>query len=90
MSIMTIEEAKAYKTKLTQQMQEKGLDEAKLYENAFDDVADGYGVSGFIKMDNGDDVANSVLLCRNPAFICIIIWKELTEQSQSNWKWPLV
>lgn len=49
MSIMTIEEAKAYKTKLTQQMQEKGLDEAKLYENAFDDVAEGYGVSGFIK-----------------------------------------
>ncbi|OXC69691.1 hypothetical protein AYX13_01860 [Cryptococcus neoformans] len=40
MSIMTIEEAKAYKTKLTQQMPEKGLDEAKLYENAFDDVTD--------------------------------------------------
>ncbi|EAL19997.1 hypothetical protein CNBF3240 [Cryptococcus deneoformans B-3501A] len=40
MSIMTIEEAKAYKTKLTQQMQEKGLDEAKLYENAFDDMTD--------------------------------------------------
>ncbi|WRT69284.1 uncharacterized protein IL334_006268 [Kwoniella shivajii] len=40
MSIMTTEEAKAYKIKLTEHMKAHGLDEAKLYENAFDDMTD--------------------------------------------------
>ncbi|WVQ81318.1 hypothetical protein IAT38_003441 [Cryptococcus sp. DSM 104549] len=40
MSIMTTEEAKEYKVKLTEHMRAHGLDEAKLYENAFDDMTD--------------------------------------------------
>ncbi|AAW44174.1 allantoate transporter, putative [Cryptococcus deneoformans JEC21] len=40
MSIMTTEEAQRYKVKLAQRMKEHGLDEAKLYENAFDDMTD--------------------------------------------------
>ncbi|WVR08865.1 hypothetical protein IAU60_005924 [Kwoniella sp. DSM 27419] len=40
MSIMTTEDARAYKVKLTEHMKEQGLDEAKLYENAFDDMTD--------------------------------------------------
>lgn len=40
MSIMATEEAQRYKVKLAQQMKEHGLDEAKLYENAFDDMTD--------------------------------------------------
>nr|XP_018259407.1 allantoate transporter [Kwoniella dejecticola CBS 10117]OBR81565.1 allantoate transporter [Kwoniella dejecticola CBS 10117] len=40
MSIMTTEEAAAYKLKLTEHMRAHGLDEAKLYENAFDDMTD--------------------------------------------------
>ncbi|OCF32432.1 allantoate transporter [Kwoniella heveanensis BCC8398] len=39
-SIMTTAEAKAYKVKLTESMKENGLDSAKLYENAFDDMTD--------------------------------------------------
>ncbi|KAK8869495.1 hypothetical protein IAR55_000060 [Kwoniella newhampshirensis] len=40
MSIMTTEEATKYKVNLIEHMKEHGLDEAKLYENAFDDMTD--------------------------------------------------
>ncbi|WVQ69752.1 uncharacterized protein L199_007972 [Kwoniella botswanensis] len=40
MSIMTNEEAAAYKVELTEHMKANGLDEAKLYENAFEDMTD--------------------------------------------------
>lgn len=40
MSIMTTKEAEEYKAELTAQMLAQGLDEAKLYENAFDDLTD--------------------------------------------------
>lgn len=40
MSIMTTDEAEAYKIELTAQMAARGVDEAKLYENAFSDMTD--------------------------------------------------
>ena len=40
MSIMTTQEATAYKLELTATMEAQGLSEAKLYENAFDDMTD--------------------------------------------------
>jgi len=40
MSIMTTVEAEEYKRQLTATMLAQGLDEAKLYENAFDDMTD--------------------------------------------------
>ncbi|WVQ63688.1 uncharacterized protein L199_001841 [Kwoniella botswanensis] len=40
MSIMTIQEAEVYKKELTEHMKANGLDQAKLYENAFDDMTD--------------------------------------------------
>lgn len=40
MSIMTMQEADAYKLELTARMAAEGLSEAKLYENAFDDMTD--------------------------------------------------
>lgn len=40
MSIMTTLEAAEYKRELTATMLAQGLDEAKLYENAFDDMTD--------------------------------------------------
>lgn len=40
MSIMPLEEAELYKAELTEQMRALGLNEATLYENAFDDMTD--------------------------------------------------
>jgi hypothetical protein len=40
MSIMTTDEAAHYKAELAATMLASGLDEAKLYENAFDDMTD--------------------------------------------------
>jgi hypothetical protein len=37
---MTTQEAEEYKRELTATMLAQGLDEAKLYENAFDDMTD--------------------------------------------------
>ncbi|WWC60757.1 uncharacterized protein I303_103333 [Kwoniella dejecticola CBS 10117] len=40
MSIMTQQEATRYKTDLTERMKDQGLDETRLYENAFEDMTD--------------------------------------------------
>jgi hypothetical protein len=40
MSIMTLEEAAKYKADLTEKLRAQGFDQAKLYENAFDDLTD--------------------------------------------------
>lgn len=40
MSIMTTEEAAAYRIALTERLRHQGFDEAKLYEQAFDDMTD--------------------------------------------------
>ncbi|ORY25070.1 major facilitator superfamily domain-containing protein [Naematelia encephala] len=40
MSIMTLEEAEAYKLELTERLRISGFDEAKLYEKSFDDLTD--------------------------------------------------
>lgn len=40
MSIMSLEEASAYRLALTQQLRQHGFDEAKLYEHSFDDMTD--------------------------------------------------
>jgi hypothetical protein len=40
MSIMTSEEADAYRRDLTERLRAQGFDETKLYENAFDDMTD--------------------------------------------------
>lgn len=39
-SIMSTEEADAYKIELTRQLQAQGFDESRLYANAFDDMTD--------------------------------------------------
>jgi len=40
MSIMSTEEADRYRIALTERLRMEGFDEAKLYENAFDDMTD--------------------------------------------------
>lgn len=40
MSIMDNDEAAAYRTSLTERLRAQGFDEAKLYEQAFDDMTD--------------------------------------------------
>lgn len=40
MSIMTLDEAQAYKAELTEMLRVSGFDETRLYENAFDDMTD--------------------------------------------------
>lgn len=40
MSIMTLEEAEGYKRQLTDALRTSGIDEARLYENSFDDLTD--------------------------------------------------
>lgn len=40
MSIMTLEEAAAYKDALNERLRASGFDETKLFENAFDDMTD--------------------------------------------------
>jgi hypothetical protein len=40
MSIMSHEEADAYKQELTAMLAQKGMTEAQLFENAFDDLTD--------------------------------------------------
>lgn len=40
MSIMSIEEASAYRDTLANNLREQGYDEKLLYENAFDDMTD--------------------------------------------------
>jgi putative heme iron utilization protein len=39
-SVMTPEQAEAYKRRLTERMNAQGLNAAQLYENAFDDLTD--------------------------------------------------
>lgn len=40
MSVMTLDEAQAYRSELAELMRASGQDETKLYENAFDDMTD--------------------------------------------------
>lgn len=40
MSIMTTEEADKYRSELATRMREEGMDERKLWENAFNDLTD--------------------------------------------------